>query len=97
MILRYLIIRDPHLRRAVTVWIILAVAVTIKLAYFSDNYSVYRMFAAGGGTGGTTSRYTPAIRSARGWTAIAIHPPSPWLLRRLPACPALWVQLPGAS
>ncbi len=47
MILRHLIIRDPHLRRAVTVWIILAVAVTVKLACFSHDYSVYRMFAAG--------------------------------------------------
>ena len=47
MILRYLIIRDPHLRRAVTVWIVLAVAVSVKLACFSHDYSVYRMFAAG--------------------------------------------------
>jgi hypothetical protein len=47
MILRYLIIRDPHLRRAVILWIVLAVAVTVKLGCFSDNFSVYRMFAGG--------------------------------------------------
>ena len=47
MILRHLIIRDPHLRRAVTVWIVLAVAVSVKLGCFSENYSVYRMFAGG--------------------------------------------------
>jgi hypothetical protein len=47
MILRYLIIPDPHLRRAVTLWIVLAVAVTVKLGCFSDNFSVYRMFAGG--------------------------------------------------
>jgi hypothetical protein len=47
MILRYLIIRDPHLRRAVTLWIVLAVAITVKLAFFSHDYSVYRMFAGG--------------------------------------------------
>ncbi len=47
MILRRLIIRDPHLRQAVTVWIVLAVAVSVKLAWFSHDYSVYRMFAAG--------------------------------------------------
>jgi hypothetical protein len=47
MMLRYLIIRDPHLRRAVTLWIVLAVAVTVKLGGFSYNFSVYRMFAGG--------------------------------------------------
>jgi len=46
MLLRDLIYHTP-LRRAVAMWVVLAVAVSVKLALFSNDYSVYRMFAAG--------------------------------------------------
>lgn len=47
MFLRFLIIRNPYLRRAVVLWIALAVTVAVNLACFSSDYSVYGVFAGG--------------------------------------------------